>query len=592
MSNALDVQTVPTTPFDGQKPGTSGLRKKTKVFMEPHYLANFVQSTFDALPAAELSGATLVVSGDGRFYNDTAVQVIVKMAAANNVGKLIVGAGALMATPALSTAVRGRGAYGGIILTASHNPGGPEEDFGIKYNVQNGGPAPQSVTDQIFENTKTIQSYKICNNIPDIDLSVKKTHTFTGGDGGSNRFKVEVVDPVDDYLALMKTVFDFDLLKQLMNRADFHFVYDALNGIAGPYATRIFGEELGVPEDCLMNCTPLPDFGGLHPDPNLTYAKQLVEMMGLNRDGTPMDLDTPAIPDFGAAADGDADRNMILGRQFFVTPSDSVAMIAAHAPQCIPYFKDGIKSVARSMPTSQALDLVAKELGIKCFEVPTGWKFFGNLMDAALLGKDDLCPLICGEESFGTGASHIREKDGPWAVLCWLSILAKANETTPGGSLVTVQDTATAHWKKYGRNYYCRYDYEGVGAKGANDMMDAMRETIDTFEATGKFPITINTGDFSVEKVDDFSYEDPIDGSVTKRQGIRFIFTDGSRIIFRLSGTGSVGATVRLYLEKYELPSGNVTGMPASALGPLVAVALNISQLEKFTGRTEPTVIT
>eukprot|EP00945_MAST-04E_sp_MAST-4E-sp1_P003710 g3710.t1 len=512
------------------------------------------------------------------------------MAAANKVRKLFVGAGGLLATPALSTIVRGRKAYGGIILTASHNPGGPDEDFGIKYNVQNGGPAPANVTNAIFENTKTITEYKICKNLPAIDISAPKTHDFAF-EGGEGAFTVEVIDPVDDYLALMKDVFDFELLKKLMAREDFHFVYDALNGIAGPYATRIFGDELGVPAECLMNCTPLPDFGGLHPDPNLTYASSLVKMMGLNRDGTAMNIDTPAIPDFGAAADGDADRNMILGRQFFVTPSDSVAVIAANAG-AIPYFKDGLKSVARSMPTSQALDLVAKDLGVKCFEVPTGWKFFGNLMDSAILGKDDLCPLICGEESFGTGASHIREKDGPWAVLCWLSILGKANENAPIGSLVTVQDVCMAHWKKYGRNYYCRYDYEGVAADGAKAMMAAMEEIIANFGKSGELPDSAATGDFVLKEANNFEYSDPIDGSVSLKQGIRFIFEDGSRVIFRLSGTGSVGATIRLYLEKYEAADGTLDGTPASALGPLVKVALSISELEKYSGRTEPTVIT
>jgi len=403
---------------------------------------------------------------------------------------------------------------------------------------------------------------------------------------------------------MMKTVFDFAAIKELLARSDFSFVYDGLSGIAGPYAHRIFGAELGVPADALRNCTPLPDFGGHHPDPNLTYAPELVKTMGLQRDGTKLPVgaaeDIEAIPVFGAAADGDADRNMILGRQFFVTPSDSVAIIAAHARECIPYFRDqgGVKALARSMPTSMALDHVAKDLGVPLFEVPTGWKFFGNLMDSkALFGGEDYCPLICGEESFGTGASHIREKDGPWAVLCWLSILARKNQGVATGSLVSVRDVVVAHWKKYGRNVYCRYDYEGVGTADAQTMMARLTGMIDMWTQSGQGPVPLgDTADGPVlASCSVFEYTDPVDGSVSKNQGWRFILADGSRFVFRLSGTGSVGATIRLYLERYIAPSADEAALTAdvqAALGPIVACALKFSCLEEYTGRKEPTVIT
>jgi phosphoglucomutase len=392
---------VNTTPFEGQKPGTSGLRKKTRQFLQPHYLENFVQCIFNALPSDELTGSTLVVGGDGRYHNSVAIQTIIKMAKANGVACIVTGTDALMATPALSAVVRGRKAYGGIILTASHNPGGIDEDFGIKYNVSNGGPAPSSVTNAIYEATKTITEYSIDAALPDVDLSTPQTHTFE-----NSSFQVVVVDPTEEYTVLMKQVFDFSKIQTLLNRADFTFVYDALSGIAGPYAHRLFATELGVATTALHNCTPLPDFGGHHPDPNLTYAPALVKMMGLQRDGTILPNVDGTIPSFGAAADGDADRNMVLGERFFITPSDSVAIIAANAND-IPYFatQGGVKALARSMPTSCALDRVAEKLQVKLFEVPTGWKFFGNLMDSKeLFNGTDYCPLICGEESFGTCA--------------------------------------------------------------------------------------------------------------------------------------------------------------------------------------------
>eukprot|EP00944_MAST-04C_sp_MAST-4C-sp1_P006215 g6215.t1 len=588
------INVVQTTPFTDQKPGTSGLRKKTKVFLtKKNYLENFVQSIFDALPQSEIQGSAIVVSGDGRFYNDKAIQVITKMAAANGISKIIVGTDGLLATPAMSAVIRERNVYGGIILTASHNPGGPDDDFGIKYNVTNGGPAPSNITNAIFEKSKSITNYKICAGMEDIDISKKASYEFDVE--GGQKFYVEVIDPVEEYLKLLKTVFNFDLIRKLIQRSDFNFVFDALNGIAGPYATRIFGEELGVDQANLLNCVPKPDFGGLHPDPNLTYAANLVKLMGLKRDGTVLSESEEVKFDLGAAADGDADRNMILGKRFFVTPSDSVAIIAAKGESCIPYFKDGICTVARSMPTSRAIDYVAAKKGIKVYEVPTGWKYFGNLMDATKFGKDSLNPLICGEESFGTGASHIREKDGPWAVLCWLSILAAENETREIGSLKSVEDITKEHWRSFGRCYYCRYDYETVESKAALDMYDNMREIIKQFNSESGISSSNNIefGNFKLSVANEFSYTDPIDGSVNDKQGLRFIFEDGSRIIFRLSGTGSVGATIRLYLEKYEPgDSDNLFRTTQTAMKPLVEVALSISKLETFTGRTEPTVIT
>ncbi|CAH2049043.1 unnamed protein product [Thlaspi arvense] len=436
------VARIQTTPYDGQKPGTSGLRKKVKVFTQPNYLHNFVQSTFNALSAEKVRGATLVVSGDGRYFSKEAIQIIIKMAAANGVRCVWVGQNGLLSTPAVSAVIRervgpdGSRASGAFILTASHNPGGPHEDFGIKYNMENGGPAPEGITDKIFENTKVIKEYLMAD-LPDVDISTIGITNFTGPEG---LFDVDVFDSATDYVKLMN--------------------YDALNGVAGAYARRTFVEELGAPESSLLNCVPKEDFGGGHPDPNLTYAKELVGRMGLGKSSS---QEEP--PEFGAAADGDADRNMILGKRFFVTPSDSVAIIAANAVQAIPYFSAGLKGVARSMPTSAALDVVAKHLNLKFFEVPTGWKFFGNLMDAGLCS-------VCGEESFGTGSDHIREKDGIWAVLAWLSILAYRNkDNLSGGKLVTVEDIVRQHWATFGRHYYTRYDYENVDAGAAKELM-------------------------------------------------------------------------------------------------------------------------
>ncbi|MBA0727025.1 hypothetical protein Golax_002811 [Gossypium laxum] len=539
----FEVMKVPTTPFEGQKPGTSGLRKKVKVFVQPHYLQNFVQATFNALTPEKVKGATLVVSGDGRYFSKDAVQIIIKMSAANGVRRVWVGQNGLLSTPAVSAVIRervgadGSKATGAFILTASHNPGGPNEDFGIKYNMENGGPAPEALTDKIFENTKTIKEYLIADELREVDISTIGVTNFSGPDGP---FDVEVFDSASDYVKLMN--------------------YDALHGVAGAYANRIFVEELGAQQSSLLNCTPKEDFGGGHPDPNLTYAKELVERMGLGKSNSGVEP-----PEFGAAADGDADRNMILGKRFFVTPSDSVAIIAANAVGAIPYFSSGLKGVARSMPTSAALDVVAKSLNLKFFEVPTGWKFFGNLMDAGQCS-------ICGEESFGTGSDHIREKDGIWAVLAWLSILAYKNkDNINGDKLVTVEDIVRQHWATYGRHYYTRYDYENVDAGGAKDLMANMVKMMSSLDEVNTIVKGARSDVSKVVNADEFEYKDPVDGSVSKHQGIRFLFEDGSRLVFRLSGTGSEGATIRLYIEQYEKDPSKIGRDSQEALAPLVS---------------------
>ncbi|KAH7683467.1 phosphoglucomutase protein [Dioscorea alata] len=572
-----------TTPFDGQKPGTSGLRKKVTVFAQPNYLHNFVQSTFDALTADKVKGATIVVSGDGRYFSKDAIQIIIKMAAANGVRRVWVGQNGLLSTPAVSAVIRervsadGAKASGAFILTASHNPGGPHEDFGIKYNMENGGPAPEGITDKIYENTKTIKEYLIADP-PDVDISTIGVTSFTGPEG---QFDVDVFDSTTDYVKLMKSIFDFESIQRLLTSPKFSFCYDALHGVAGIYATRIFVEELGADESSLINCIPKEDFGGGHPDPNLTYAKELVACMGLGKSSP---QDEP--PEFGAAADGDADRNMILGKRFFVTPSDSVAIIAANAVQSIPYFSSGLNGVARSMPTSAALDVVAKNLNLKFFEVPTGWKFFGNLMDAGVCS-------ICGEESFGTGSDHIREKDGIWAVLAWLSILAYKNkDNLNGGKLVTVEDIVLQHWSTYGRHYYTRYDYENVDAGAAKELMAHLVNLQSSLADVNKIIQGIRSDVSKVAEADEFEYKDPVDGSISKHQGIRYLFQDGSRLVFRLSGTGSVGATIRVYIEQYEKDPAKTGRDSQDALAPLVEVALKLSKMQEFTGRSAPTVIT
>ena len=559
-ATGVEIKDVPTTPIEGQKTGTSGLRKKAAVFSEGNYLANWVQSLFLALPQEEVEGSAMVLGGDGRWFNKEASQIIIKLAAGNGVRKIYVGQNGFLATPAASSVIRARKAYGGFIMSASHNPGGPKEDWGIKFNYSSGEPAPEKITDEIYGFTQTVDTLKMAD-IPDVDLS--KTGVTTFGD-----FEVEVIDPVADYLELAREVFDFDLIKSLVTRSDFKMKFDAMHAITGAYAKPILVDVLGADPSSCVNDDPKEDFAGGHPDPNLTYAEELVKTMY-----------SADAPDFGAASDGDGDRNMILGNNFFVTPSDSVAIIAANA-KCIPYFKDGLKGLARSMPTAAALDRVAAKMGVECFETPTGWKFFGNLMDAGRLS-------ICGEESFGTGSDHIREKDGPWAVLAWLSILADRNKDVPvGGEKVTVEQITKEHWAEYGRNFFSRYDYEGCESEPCEKMVEHLR-TVAAASKKGDI-----YGEYELDYADDFEYTDPIDGSVASKQGVRFVFSDGSRFIFRLSGTGSSGATVRMYIEQYEADVTKQGADAQDALAPLIKVALETSKLAEFTGRESPTVIT
>mmetsp|Transcript_5427 Transcript_5427/g.9376 ORF Transcript_5427/g.9376 Transcript_5427/m.9376 type:complete len:561 (-) Transcript_5427:755-2437(-) len=558
-ATGVAIKEVATKPIDGQKTGTSGLRKKCKEFMSPNYLGNWVQSLFNAL-GAEAQGKVLGLGGDGRYYSKEAAQMIIKLAAGNGFSKVVVGRETIMATPAMSALIRERKLYGGLIMSASHNPGGPDEDFGIKFNYSGGEPAPERITDKIYGETQKVSVLKVAD-IPDVDLSKIGSTKF-----GS--FEVEVIDPVDDYLAVLKSVFDFALLKSFVSRKDFRMVFDAMHAVTGPYATRILVEELGAAANTVKDGVPSPTFNNGHPDPNLTYAHELVDIMWADNG-----------PLFGVASDGDGDRNMILGSKFFVNPSDSVAMIAANY-KTIPYYKGGLKGVARSMPTSMALDRVAKALNLPFFETPTGWKFFGNLMDA------DKCS-VCGEESFGTGGDHIREKDGIFAVLAWLSILADRNKGVPeGGHMVTVRDIALEHWKTYGRNFFSRYDFENVSTEAANKVMDHVKEVM------AQTPKGSKMGPFTLDIADDFEYTDPIDGSKATKQGLRFVFTDGSRIIFRLSGTGSSGATIRLYIEQYTADAAKLEEDAQVALGPIIKIALDLSKLKEFTGREKPTVIT
>ncbi len=540
------VRDVSTTPFADQKPGTSGLRKRTTVFQQPHYLENFVQALLDVATLG--SDATLIVGGDGRFLNREAIQVIIRMAAANGIIRVMVGQGGLLSTPAASHLIRLHGA-GGIILSASHNPGGPDGDFGIKYNAGNGGPAPESFTNEVARRAAAIASYRIAD-LGEIPLDTIGTHQFDG-------CTVIIVDPVSEYATLMESLFDFAAIRAMF-AGGFTMRFDAMHAITGPYATEILERRLGAAAGTVINGTPLPDFGGGHPDPNLTYARDLVE-----------ELFGASAPDFGAASDGDGDRNMVLGQRFFVTPSDSLAILAANATLA-PGYASGIAGVARSMPTSAAVDRVAKMMNLPCFETPTGWKFFGNLLDAGRI-------TLCGEESFGTGSNHVREKDGLWAVLFWLNVVAARKES--------VEQIVTGHWKQFGRNYYTRYDYEEVPSDAATGVMDHLRGQ------QASQPGQTVAGR-RIAAADDFSYLDPIDGSTSAHQGLRILFEDGSRIIYRLSGTGTAGATLRVYIESYVAGPDGLDRDPQDALKDLVQAALEVSEIPSRTGRTAPTVIT
>lgn len=543
----MSPEIVATSPFPGQKPGTSGLRQKVAVFRQPRYLENFVQCIFDEINVPP--DATLVLGGDGRYFNREAIQVILKMAAASGFARVLVGRNGILSTPACSCVIRKYRALGGIVLSASHNPGGPAGDFGIKYNIGNGGPAPEKITEAIYARSARISQYRIIA-APDIALD-------TLGTSRLGNMQVQVIDPVADYAGLMESLFDFAAIRKLLSEG-FRIRFDAMHAVTGPYAVEILQRRLGASADCLMNCVPLEDFGGGHPDPNLTYAHDLVGILYGDHG-----------PDFGAASDGDGDRNMILGRKFFVTPSDSLAVLAANATLA-PGYRNGLSGVARSMPTSAAVDRVAQALNIPCFETPTGWKFFGNLMDAGRV-------TLCGEESFGTSSSHVREKDGLWAVLFWLNVLAARR--------LSVEQIVREHWARFGRNVYSRHDYETLPADVANGVMQHIK---DCFAALpGR-----QFGHYSVSHCDDFSYTDPVDGSVSRGQGLRILFTDGSRIVFRLSGTGTEGATLRIYLEAFEPDVSRHPLDAQDALRDLITIALQISELKQRSGRDQPTVIT
>ncbi len=541
------IRIVSTKPYDDQKPGTSGLRKKVPIFQQQNYVENFIQSVFDSLEGFE--GKTLVIGGDGRYFNREVIQIALRMAAANGFGKVMVGQGGILSTPAASNIIRRYKAFGGLVLSASHNPGGPHEDFGIKYNASNGGPAPEKLTDAIFAKTKTIASYKIAD-FADVDLDT--VGTFSAGG-----ISVEVIDPVADYAALMESLFDFAAIRRMF-AGGFTMAFDAMHAVTGPYAVEILEKRLGAAKGSVRNFVPLPDFGGHHPDPNLVHAKELYDLMM-----------SPDAPDFGAASDGDGDRNLIIGRGIFVTPSDSLAMLAANA-KLAPGYADGLKGIARSMPTSGAADRVAQKLGIGMYETPTGWKFFGNLLDAGMA-------TICGEESAGTGSDHVREKDGLWAVLLWLNILAARKEP--------VKAIVEKHWGEYGRNYYSRHDYEGVETERANALVSALRAQLSSLPGR-------NVHGLTAETADDFSYLDPVDHSVSSNQGIRILFEGGSRVVFRLSGTGTSGATLRVYIERYEPDAAKHGIETQEALADLIAAAEEIAGIRAATGMDAPTVIT
>ena len=545
------MKTVQTTPFPDQRPGTSGLRKKTRVFMQPNYVENFVQAVFNTVRedvGAGFGKETLVVGGDGRFYNRAAAQIILRMAAANGFGRVLVGRGGILSTPAVSAVIRRRGALGGLVLSASHNPGGIDEDFGIKYNVRNGGPAPEAITERIYQHTLNLSEFFTIDHA-DIDLDHE-------GSLRLDNTEVVVIDPLADYTAVMEELFDFASLRALFE-SGFRMQFDAMSAVTGPYAHHILEQLLHAPAGTVINGTPLEDFGGHHPDPNLVHAAELVAH-----------LNAADAPDLGAACDGDGDRNLILGRNFFVTPGDSLAVIAEHAAASIPGYHAGLAGLARSMPTSTAVNRVAAALGIRCYETPTGWKFFGNLMDAGLC-------TICGEESFGTGSNHVREKDGLWAVLCWLSILAATRKS--------VAAVVREHWLRFGRSYYQRHDYEGLQLTAATEMLDALRQKLPTM-------LGLAIAGSHIAHADDFSYTDPVDGSVSAKQGIRVLLDDGSRIVCRLSGTGTAGATLRVYVERYLKDGGD--GVIDEVLAPLVKAARELLELRESLGRDEPTIIT
>lgn len=541
------IVTVPTRPFEGQAPGTSGLRKKVKVFQQPNYAENFIQSVFDVVERAP--GAILVIGGDGRFHNRAVIQQAIRMAAANGYGRVLVGRGGILSTPAASHVIRRNRASGGLVLSASHNPGGPDEDFGIKYNIANGGPAPETVTRAIHARTQEIDRWFTIES-EDIDLD-RLGEVSVGG------MAVIVFDPVADYADLMEELFDFPAIRKAV--ADgFTMRFDAMSAVTGPYAVEILENRLGFPEGTVVNGTPLEDFGGHHPDPNLIHAKELYDLMMAE-----------GAPDLGAASDGDGDRNLIIGRGRFITPSDSLAMLAANM-EIAPGYEGRLAGIARSMPTSAAADRVAQALGIPCYETPTGWKFFGNLLDAGKV-------TICGEESAGTGSDHVREKDGLWAVLLWLNVLAARG--------ITVDELAREHWARFGRNYYARHDYEGLETERADALMTELKALLPSLPGRAVGPLVVSVAD-------SFSYTDPVDGSYSANQGIRVLFEDGSRIVFRLSGTGTQGATLRVYLENYEPAEGKLDGDTAQMLASQIAGAEEIAGIARHTGRTAPDVIT
>jgi len=545
----MKIMNIETTPYTDQKPGTSGLRKKVTVFQQKNYLENFVQSIFNV--ATELTGGLLIVGGDGRYYNTQAIQVILKIAAANGVKQVMVGENGLLSTPAVSCLIRKYQATGGIILSASHNPGGPDGDFGIKYNISNGGPAPTSFTDAVYEISKRLDKYKI---IESDDIPLDRQHTCYMGE-----MQIDVIDSVNDYADLMEHLFDFEKIKSLFTSGLLTMCFDAMHAVTGPYAKEIFGKRLSANVGAVINGIPLEDFGGGHPDPNLAHTEELVSILNAGANA----------PGFGAASDGDGDRNMIIGQNFFVNPSDSLAIMAANA-HFLPGYKLGVCGIARSLPTSRAADKVAEELGIECYETPTGWKYFGNLLD-------DKRITLCGEESFGSGSDHIREKDGIWAVLFWLNLVAVKKQP--------VEAITRSHWKRYGRHYYTRHDYEAIDSEIADELMQNLRAIASSLVGT-------EYSAYKVSLCDDFSYTDPVDNSVTENQGIRILFEDESRIVFRLSGTGTEGATLRVYIERYVSDPALHDLETQTALAELIDIANNVAEIKARCNREQPDVIT